>query len=126
MGMAGTQTAVVRRQETRPSRTSRRTQGVRRVRPRSRRLLSLGLLFGLLIFVFGYVGVYASLVATSYDRSRLANELRQENIRNERLRVDYIQRSGPGCAMTAAQNAGMVYATRYEYLRKADTLASAR
>ena len=88
--------------------------------------MSLSLLFGLLVCVFGYMSVYASLVATSYDRSRLVKELRQEKIRNERLGVTYVQRSGPGFAMTAAQRAGMVYATRYEYLRKPDTVASAR
>jgi hypothetical protein len=126
MGMAATGTATVRRQETRPSSTARRTKRTRRVRPRSRRFLSVSLLFGLLVCVFGYVSVYASLVATSYDRSQLVKELRQEKIRNERLRVDYVQRSGPGFAMSAAQRAGMVYATRYEYLRKADTMASAR
>ena len=124
--MAATQTAVVRRQETHASNTPRRRRRTGRVRPRSRRLLSLSLLFVMLICVFSYVSVYASLVATSYDRSRLVKELRQEKIKNERLGVAYVQRSGPGFAMTAAQKAGMVYATRYEYLRSPDTVASAR
>lgn len=126
MSTVASRTAAVGRQATHPSVTVRRTKRAGRAKPRSRRLLSLSLLFGFLVCVFGYVSVYASLVSTSYDRSRLSNELRQEKIRNERLRVDYIQRSGPGFATTAAQKTGMVYATRYEYLRKPDTLASAR
>ena len=126
MGMVATRTAAVRRQETYPSSTPRRTQRARRIRPRSRRYLSLSVLFGLLVGVFCYVSVYACLVATSYDRSRLVKELRQEKIRNERLGVDYVQRSGPGFAMAAAQRAGMVYANHYEYLRRPDTVASAR
>jgi len=117
--------ASVRREKALPngSHGARRT-GRRKSRARGAfRLAAPVLALG---FVFLYVALYANLTATSYSRTRIVAACRQERITNERLKVEYIRRSSPHNVMAAAQSAGMVYASRYEYLGRSERIASAR
>jgi hypothetical protein len=100
---------------------------VRTRRPKSllRRHAPYGVLCAALMCIFGYVWLYANLTATSFDRSRMMNEFKAEQIRNERLKVEYVRRLSPAYAMAAAEKAGMVYAKQYDYLGKSDTVARA-
>ena len=99
----------------------------RRVRRRGSRPRKLARLFIPIVLVasFLYVGLYASLTAASYNKSKLIELCRRERIRNERLTVELIRRSSPDHVTAAAQMAGMVCATRYDYLRRPPTVASA-
>jgi len=99
----------------------------RRVRRRGSRPRKLARLFIPIVLVasFLYVGLYASLTAASYNKSKLIELCRRERIRNERLTVELIRRSSPDHVTAAAQRAGMVCATRYDYLRRPPTVASA-
>lgn len=81
---------------------------------------------GVIVGIFGYVGLYANLTATSFNRSKLTQDYKQEKIKNERLKVEYARRSSPSEAMAAAQKAGMVYATQYDYLENPQAVASVR
>lgn len=123
MSSAAVRTAVTREQ-TSPRATSIRKVRVRR-RPRSllRKNARYACLLTALLGVFGYVALYASLTATSFDRSRMMNEFKAEQIKNERLRIDYIRRSSPASAMGHAQRVGMVYARQYDYLGRSNTVA---
>ncbi len=113
------------RRASRPEAAGKHMRARRKRHARSRSLLRLAcpLVVGAM---FLYVGLYASLTATSYTQSRVDKLCRQERIRNERLRVELTRRSSPGNVVSAAQRAGMVYATEYEYLRRPPTMASAR
>jgi hypothetical protein len=109
----------------RPSPAERHARARRKRQARSKGLLRLAFPF-VIAGMFVYVGLYASVTATSYSQSRLNVLCRQERIKNERLKVELVRRSSPSNIMAAAQKAGMVYATDYEYLRRPSTVASAR
>jgi len=98
----------------------------RRVRRRKSRARKLARLFIPIVLVasFLYVGLYASVTAASYNKSKLIDLCRRERIRNERLTVDLIRRSSPRYVTAAAQKSGMVCATRYDYLHRPPTVAS--
>jgi hypothetical protein len=99
----------------------------RRVRRRKNRLRKLTRLCIPIIVVasFVYVGLYASVTAASYRKSKLIDLCRQERIMNERLTVEMIRRSSPRYVTAAAQKSGMVCATQYDYLHGPPTVASA-
>lgn len=125
MQSVAVRTTVPRGQAEPGSTSVRRARYVRRPKTRLRKNARFVALFAALVGVFCYVALYASLTATSFDRSRLADELRIEKIRNERLRVERDRRISPSYAMVAAQKAGMVYAAHYDYLGKSNTMARA-
>lgn len=100
--------------------------GRRRSRRRMGGAIKLVLSIVLLIVVFGYVSVYASLTTTSYDRSELMKQYEQEKIKNQRLKLELIRLSSPGHVMAGAERAGMIPAQDYDYLRTPDTVASAK
>ena len=124
--------AVAVRNETIQRETAAGQSGVSpraRVRPRRRRRPRGLLRFAVPLLVmasFCYVGLYASVTALCYTRNRTAKLCRQQKIQNERLRLELIRRSSPEYIVFAAQKAGMVYATHYDYLRKPATVASAK
>ena len=95
----------------------------RRRKSRSRKLMRIVIPI-FMVAAFLYIGLYAGVTAASYSKTRLTTLCRQERIRNERLTVELIRRSSPENVMAAAQKAGMVCATRYDYLRKPATVAS--
>lgn len=110
---------------------SRRKDAVRRVRVRrpklrAPRFIKPALIVLLLAGVFGYVNTYAKLTATAADRNRLTVQVKREKIRHERLKLRYIIDSSPRSVTAAAERNGMVYATDYDYLRRPQTVASAR
>lgn len=112
------------RQTSRSSAAAKHMRARRKRHARSRGLLRL-ICPLVLAAMFLYVGLYAGVTATSYAQSRMDKQCRQERIRNERLKVELTRRSSPSNLMSAAQKAGMVYATEYEYLRRPATMASA-
>ncbi len=114
----------VRREDRAASREVSVRQVVRR-RSRLRRLARRLLIPSILVGSFFYIGLYAGVTSTSYDNSRLAELCRQERIKNERLTVELIRRSGPSYVTRAAEKDGMVCATQYDYLHKPATVASA-
>ena len=90
-----------------------------------RRTLKLLIPMLALAFAFGYMNVYANLTTTAYSRTRLMTMYKQEKIKNERLKLMLTSRSGPQEVTSAAAKAGMVYATKYDYLGKPQNVASA-
>jgi len=123
MAAVAARETVVKKSESSQRKSGKHVKRQRGVRMRGA-LRMLGYAFGL-AFVFGYVGVYGTLATTAYSRSRISSECRQDRIRNQRLKVEYIRLSSPGKVMAAAQKTGMVYADRYDYLNKSQTVASA-
>lgn len=117
-------TEQLTRRTSRPEAATKHMRARRKRHARSRGLYRLvcPLVLG---GMFIYVGLYASLTATSYTQSRIDKLCRQERIRNERLKVELTRRSSPSNVMWSAQKAGMVYATEYEYLRQPPKMASA-
>ncbi|MCX8053457.1 MAG: hypothetical protein N3B12_06585 [Armatimonadetes bacterium] len=92
-----------------------------RLRRLARRLLIPIVLAVLLL----YVALYAGVTSVSHKKSKLMDLYRQESIRHERLMVELIHFSSPRHVTAAAQRFGMVCATRYDYLSKPATVASA-
>lgn len=125
MSSVAVRSAEARGQVTPRSTSIPRRMRVRRPKSVLSRNARYAFLFAALVGVFGYVAVYATLTATSFDRSRMMNEFKIEKIKNERLRIDYVRRLSPASAMNAAQKAGMVYAVQYDYLCKSKTVARA-
>ena len=80
-------------------------------------------LFGVAM-LFGWVAVYANVTVTGYNRSRLTSECRAEKLKNERLKVECSRLSSPHIVTAAAEKAGMVYATQYDYVHQPQTVAS--
>lgn len=113
--------------------TATNTRAVRRTRVRVRRrawvnfrqMTKLLVTVSLLAMLFGYVRVYAGLAVAGYSRDTLVSELRQEKLRNEELKVKWNTLSSPQRVVSAAENAGMVYASDYDYVNKPRTVASA-
>ncbi len=95
----------------------------RRRKSRSRKLVRIVIPI-FMVAAFLYIGLYAGLTAASYSKTRLTSLCRQQRIRNERLTVELIRRSSPKNVMAAAQKAGMVCATQYDYLHRPATVAS--
>ena len=125
MAAVAARAATVRRQTAdQPVRTTRRTRVRRSPRSSFRRAGRLVLLVSA-AFLFGYIGVYASLAKTSYNRSNLVQMCREEKLRNERLKVEWTRRCSPQNVVAAAEKSGMVYATNYEYMGASQTVASA-
>lgn len=108
-------------------RTVRRTRvKVRsRLRVNFRQATKLLITVSLLAMLFGYVRVYAGLAMAGYSRDTLISELRQEKLRNEELKVKWNTLSSPQRVVNAAEKAGMVYASDYDYINKPSTVASA-
>ena len=126
MSSAAVRSAVTRRQiAPRQRAAARRVRVVNRPRKRRLRYGTPALLLAAIVSVYAYVAVYASMTATSFDRSRMCSELKLEKIKNERLRIDYARRLSPASAMATGQNIGMVYAKEYDYLSKPNTVARA-
>lgn len=125
MSSLAVQTTLTRERAAQRTTSVTRRRASRRRRPLLRRNAACVFLFSALVGVFGYVALYANLTATSFDRSRMMNEFKMEQIRNERLRIDYVRRLSPAYAMGAAQRVGMVYAKHYDYLGKSNTIAKA-
>jgi cell division protein FtsL len=78
-----------------------------------------------LAMFLGWMSVYAKLVVTGYSRSKLVATCRQEQLRNQRLKLRMEALSSPGSVVDAARKAGMVYATEYDYIRTPRTVATA-
>lgn len=74
--------------------------------------------------LFGWVAVYANVTITGYNRSRLTSECRAEKLKNERLKVECSRLSSPHIVTAAAERAGMIYATQYDYVHQPQTVAS--
>ena len=72
---------------------------------------------------FAYINSYANLAQTSTSRSKLVELCRQEKIKNERLKVEFVRRSSPANVVVAAEELDMTYATAYDYLEKPRTIA---
>lgn len=126
MSVVAARTATVRKEAPANSRTAlRRYRAKRRTRSfwRAARPILLGVV---VVSLFGYAGLYATLAATSFSKNRLAAECRREMIVNQRLKLEYDRRSSPESVVAAAQKAGMVYATEYEYLPAPQQVASAK
>ncbi|MCE5324142.1 hypothetical protein LLG46_12625 [bacterium] len=75
--------------------------------------------------LFGWVAIYANVTVTGYNRSKLTAQLRAERLQNERLKVECSRLSSPHIVTVAAEKAGMVYATQYDYIHQPQTVASA-
>lgn len=74
--------------------------------------------------LFGWVAVYANVTVTGYNRSKLTAQFRAEKLKNERLKVECSHLSSPHIVTAAAEKAGMVYATQYDYVHQPQTVAS--
>lgn len=83
--------------------------------------------FGILaiVLLFGWMCVYAMVTATGINRSDVARQLHREQLRNQRLKMKLDYLSCPQNVVVAAQKAGMVYSTQYEYIVKPQSVASA-
>jgi hypothetical protein len=126
MATVAVRSAIARGQTApRSASTHRRVRVTHRPKMLLRKNARYAFLFAALVGVFGYVALYANLTATSFDRSRMMNEFKGEQIKNERLRVEYVRRVSPASAMDAARKTGMVYAVDYDYLGKSNTVARA-
>ena len=111
------------------TRQSPRAKRARTRRLRFARLRRVLKIFFPLLFVgmlFGWVAVYANVTVTGYNRARLTAQCRAEKLRNERLKVEYSRLSSPHIVVAAAENAGMVYATKYDYIHPPQAVASAK
>lgn len=113
-----TEGRVVDRRAVKAGRAARRAS-------RFRRLAGRLFIVAALAASFFYIAVYAGLTAVSYNKSRLTQTWRLEKIRNERLTVELVRRSSPHYITAAAQHAGMVCATQYDYLHKPAAVARA-
>ncbi|MDH7602983.1 MAG: hypothetical protein QHI38_12625 [Armatimonadota bacterium] len=78
------------------------------------------------LVALAYIAVYAGVTALGYHNCKLSKLCRQQLIENERLRVAITRCSSPQQIAAAAEKAGMICATAYEYLRAPQSLASAR
>ncbi len=77
------------------------------------------------LFMFLYMNTYANLKVKSYNRSKLARELREETLKNQRLKVKLVVGNSPSKITAAAEKNGMVYVAEYDYAGAPSTLASA-
>ncbi|MHB9037336.1 MAG: hypothetical protein ACYC64_11775 [Armatimonadota bacterium] len=124
--------AVAVRQKTDTAGVTRQTPRAKRARTRRLRFVRLRrvlkMLFPLLFvgMLFGWVAVYANVTVTGYNRARLTTECRTEKLKNERLKVEYSRLSSPHKVVAAAEQAGMVYATQYDYIHPPQAVASAK
>ena len=105
-------------------RTVRRVRVRRRTRIDFRRFSRFLLCVLTLASLFGYVSIYANLTVAGYNRSKLLDMCRQERLDNQRLKLRWDALSSPNYVVSAAEKAGMVYATQYDYLDKPERLAS--
>lgn len=101
-----------------------------RVRTKRRMKTKASMLSWVMLFLFGliapfaYTNEYATLKTTSYSRSDYQTKYWQEKVANERLQVQVLQYSSPGRIKAAAAKLGMISAKNYDYLDKAQTVAS--
>lgn len=118
-------------EETRQQTTVTGTRRVRRARPRRRAWARYRPMFSLIAgvlglgLVLGWMSVYGRLAVAGYNRSELVAACRQEQLKNQRLKLKLDSLTSPQSVVAAAQKAGMVYATEYEYLGKPPRLADA-
>ena len=125
-----TATAVKSGTRTRHTQPRKRTVSqksfiVKRNKHRLAQNIMLMLVVSVVTFVFGYVNAFANLTAAGYNRSRLLSEYKQEQIINERLRVQHVMLSSPDRLTVSANKSGMIYANQYEYLKKPNKIAKA-
>ena len=110
--------ADLNRQQT----TSDVTRKVRRSRPRRRvrgafpPALRLGLVGLCVLVLLGWMSVYARLAVAGYARSDLLAACKQEQLKNQELRIRLDTLRRPQNVVAEAQKSGMVYATEYEYV----------
>lgn len=118
--------AAVRR-EAAPRRheVARSSRSKRRLTSGGWNLLKAGAAVAALALLFAYVNVYANLAAANCARAKLVRECRIERIRNERLKVQLAGASVSPDLEKRVAAAGMVYASKYDYLGKAQTVARA-
>ena len=88
-------------------------------------ILKVGAVVAVLALLFAYVNVYANLAAANCTRAQLMRECRIERIRNERLKVQLASVSISPDLEKRVAAAGMVYASKYDYLGKSQTVAQA-
>ncbi len=123
--------AVALRQNNETSYATRQTSRSTRTRVRRRRRSRFSQFVKMIMpvvgvaMLFGWVAVYANVTVTGYNRSRLTEQCRVERLKNERLKVECSRLSSPHKVTAAAQRAGMIYATRYDYIHLPQSVASA-
>lgn len=123
--------AVALRQNTETTYVTRRMPRAVRTRVRRRRRSRFSQFIRMLMpvvgvaMLFGWVAIYANVTVTGYNRSRLTEQCRIERLKNERLKVECSRLSSPHKVTAAAQKAGMIYATSYDYIHLPQSVASA-
>ena len=125
--VAAARSAAVRR-EAAPCRqdVTRSARSKRRSSTGGWSFLKAGAVVAALALLFAYVNVYANLAAANCTRSKLMRECRIERIRNERIKVQLAGASISPDLEKRVAAAGMVYASKYDYLGKAQTVAQAK
>lgn len=114
-----------RQATTRESRKSTNRKARKRQSAMYRGAIKYAFGFLAVVLLFGWMCVYAMVTATGINRSDISRQLRREQITNQRLKMRLDSLSCPQNVVIAAQKAGMVYATQYEYVGKPQTVASA-
>jgi hypothetical protein len=80
---------------------------------------------GLCVLVLlGWMSVYAQLAVAGYARSELLAACKQEQLKNQELRIKLDTLCRPRNVVAEAQKSGMVYATEYEYVGRPRNVAS--
>lgn len=117
--------------ETRQQTTVNGTRKVKRAKPKYRvwnryrpALILASVVLGLVILL-GWMSIYARLAVTGYSRSELVSALKHEQLKNQRLKMKLDSLTRPQSIVVAAEKAGMVYASEYEYVGKPARLADA-
>ncbi len=106
-------------------RTTSKSRRRRTARPRILRALTTICCAFALAFAFFYVAVYGNLTTRSHSLSELQKTLRQQQITNERLKIELEKKLSPRGIVSAAQTSGMIYATDYDYLQDTRSMAKA-
>ena len=97
-----------------------KSKAVKSGKLRSKKIFTL---IAALVLIFAYITLHASITKTGFDKSDLEKKIDLARIENQRLRIQWNRLSSPARVDVAAQNMGMVYATKREHLTNARTVA---
>lgn len=97
-----------------------KSKAVKSGKARSKKIFTL---IAALALIFCYITLHATITKTGFDKSALEKKIDQARIENQRLRIQWNRLSSPSRIDYAAQNLGMVYASKREHLTNARTVA---
>ncbi len=107
------------------TRKKRRPKRARRSPNKFKQLFMLVVPALVFLLALGWMSVYARITVNDCSSPKLKAICRQERMKNQRLKLKLDSLSSPHNLVAAAQKSGMVYTTSYDYIGKAQAVASA-